>query len=296
MEQAATIQKKKNKNSMGREAWRRFRKRPPAVVGLCYFAIIIFLVIFSNVFWNYQTQAIEQSAATRLIWPNAEHWFGTDAFGRDLLVRIAFGARNTLLLGAGATVCAAIIGMVLGSTAAFFGGKYDTLIMRVCDVMMSVPGILLCLAVIAGLGTGIPQLIVAMTIGGFAGFTRVFRSAVLGIVNQEYIEASRAMGGRNFYIITRHVIPNTIGTLLIQLTMNMASNMMVGAALSFLGMGAKIPTPEWGQMLKDGMNNIRTHSYLVTIPGVVLALTALSIMLIGDGLRDALDPKLKGRV
>jgi len=290
-----TGSKKVKKNSQGLETWRRFRKRPTAVVALFFFAIVLFLALFADVFWDYQSQAIRQNAQIRLQRPSGEHWFGTDAFGRDLFVRVVFGARNTLLLGFGATFSAAVIGLTLGSTAAYFGGKYDYFVMRCCDILMSVPGILLVLAVVAGLGTGIPQLIIAMAVGGFASFTRILRSGVLGIVNQEYIEASRALGGSNFYIITRHLITNTVGILLVQLTMNMASNMMIGASLSFLGMGARIPTPEWGKMLNEGMSHMRNNWYLVVIPGVALTLTTLSITLIGDGLRDAFDPKLKGR-
>lgn len=296
VEQAAPAKVEKSKNSQGREAWRRFRKRPPAVIGLVFVCIVIFMAIFAGVFWDYTEKAVTNQAQIRLIAPNAQYWFGTDASGRDVFVRVAFGARNTLALGIGATAISAVIGMILGSTAAFFGGKYDYIVMRFIDVVVSIPGILIIMAMVAGLGTGIPQLIVSMSVGGFAGFTRIFRSAVLGIVNQEYIEASRAMGGRNLHMIIRHVVPNTFGTLLIQLTMGISSNMMIGASLSFLGMGAKIPAPEWGKMLSEGMTNMRDHSYLVTLPGVVLALTSLSIMFVGDGLRDAFDPKLKGRV
>jgi peptide/nickel transport system permease protein len=291
----ANQSRKIKKNSQSLEAWRRFRKRPTAVIALFFFVFVLFLALFADIFWDYQSQAINQNAQIRLQKPSGKYWFGTDAYGRELFVRVVYGARNTLLLGFGSTFSAAVIGLALGSTAAYFGGKYDYFVMRACDIMMSVPGILLVLAVVAGLGTGIPQLIVTMAIGGFPSFTRILRSGALGIVNQEYIEASHALGGSNFYIITRHLFANIISILLVQLTMNMASNMMIGASLSFLGMGAKIPTPEWGKMLNEGMTHMRNNMYLVVLPGIALTLTTLSITLIGDGLRDAFDPKLKGR-
>lgn len=283
------------KNSLSREIWKRFTKNKAALIAMCFLALLLFLTVFADVFWDYETDAIGIKTAEKLQSPNAKHIFGTDLYGRDVFVRVVYGARVSLLIGFGATVFSLIIAVILGATAAYAGGMVDNIIMRIIDVIMSIPSILLVLAIVACMGSGVPQLIFALAIGNLAGFTRVFRSSVLTIVGQEYIEAAKAMGGRNFYIIRKHIINNIVGIILVQFTMSISGNLLLGAALSFLGLGAQIPTPEWGTMLSEGMQFMRNNGYLVTVPGAVLALTALSINLIGDGLRDALDPRQKGR-
>lgn len=287
--------KRYRKNSQFREAWTRLKRNKLAMLGLCVITLMLFMSIFANLFVSYEDQAIKTNLVDRLQTPNARHWFGTDYYGRDLFARILFGGRISFLVGFGATGIAIVVAAVLGSCAAYFGGKADSLIMRIVDVIISIPSILLTVALVAGFGIGIWQLLLAIAVPSIAGFTRVLRSAVLIITKQEYIEASRALGAKDRYIITKHIIPNILGTILVQFTMYVAANVLVGAGLSFLGLGAQIPTPEWGSMLNEGMQSMRNYPHLVVIPGLVLVITALSINVFGDGLRDAFDPKLKGR-
>jgi len=287
--------KRFRKNSQFREAWTRLRKNKLAMLGLFVILFILFMSIFAGLFVSYDDQVIKTNLAERLKTPSARHWFGTDYYGRDLFARILFGGRISFLVGFGATGVAIFAAAILGPCAAYFGGKVDSVIMRIVDVIISIPSILLTVALVAGFGIGIWQLLLAIAIPSIAGFTRVLRSAVLIITKQEYIEASRALGAKDSYIITKHIIPNILGIILVQFSMYVAANVLVGAGLSFLGLGAQIPTPEWGSMLNEGMQYMRNYPHLVVIPGIVLVITALSINVFGDGLRDAFDPKLKGR-
>ena len=184
---------------------------------------------------------------------------------------------------------------LLGTAAAYYGGRFDSLLMRAFDILISIPSVLLALAIAAGFGSGIVQLICAIAIGQLAGFTRVVRSAVLNLVDQEYIEAERALGLRDARIILGHIIPNAMDTILVQATMQVARNILMGALLSFLGLGAPIPTPEWGQIASDGISSLRYTGHIVIFPTIFITITALAINLFGDGLRDALDPRLKGK-
>lgn len=283
------------KNSQFREAWIRLTKNKLAMIGLVIIVVLLFASIFANLFFSYDKDALGAKLADRLQTPNARHWFGTDHYGRDLMARVLYGGRISLLIGFGATGVATFIAAILGPCAAFFGGKVDSIIMRCVDVIISIPGILLTVAMVAGFGVGVWQLMVAIAIPQIAGFTRIFRSAVLIITKQEYIEAARALGATDGYIIANHIIPNIMGTILVQFTMYIAGSILTGAGLSFLGLGAQIPTPEWGSMLNEGMAYMRQYPHLVVIPGLMLVVTALAINLLGDGLRDAFDPKLKGR-
>jgi peptide/nickel transport system permease protein len=274
------------KNSQFLEAWNRLKRNKLAMLALVIVVAMVLASIFANLFFSYDKDALGASLADRLQTPNVKHWFGTDHYGRDLLARILYGGRISLLIGFGSTGVATLIAAMLGPCAAYFGGKVDSIIMRCVDVIISIPGILLTVALVAGFGVGVWQLMVAIAIPQIAGFTRIFRSAVLVITKQEYIEAARALGANDRYIITRHVIPNILGTILVQFSMYVAGSILTGAGLSFLGLGAQIPTPEWGAMLNEGM---------AYIPGVMLVVIALSVNVFGDGLRDAFDPKLKGR-
>lgn len=285
---------KKKSNSAYAEAWRRLRKNKVAMVSLVVIILLILMAIFADLIVPYST-AITNNASLQLARPSAEHWFGCDHLGRDLFARVVHGSRISLLLGFGTTLIITLIAVALGTTAAYFGGKFDSLLMRAFDILISIPSVLLALAISAGFGNGIVQLVVAITIGQLASFTRVIRSAVLNLVDQEYIEAERAIGLNHMRIIVTHIIPNALGTILVQATMQVARNILMGALLSFLGLGAPIPTPEWGQIASDGVDWLRYTAHVVVFPTIFITITALAINLFGDGLRDALDPRLKGK-
>lgn len=285
---------KTKSNNAYAEAWRRLRKNKVAMASLVVIALLLLMTVFADLIVPYSA-AITNNAALQMAEPSAEHWFGCDHLGRDLFARVIHGSRISLLLGFGTTLIITLIAVVLGTTAAYFGGKFDSLLMRAFDILISIPSVLLALAISAGFGNGVPQLIVAITIGQLASFTRVIRSAVLNLVDQEYIEAERALGLNHARIILTHIIPNAMGTILVQATMQVARNILMGALLSFLGLGAPIPTPEWGQIASDGINYLRYTGHIVIFPTVFITITALAINLFGDGLRDALDPRLKGK-
>ena len=285
---------KTKSNNAYAEAWRRLRKNKVAMASLVVIALLLLMTVFADLIVPYSA-AITNNAALQMAEPSAEHWFGCDHLGRDLFARVIHGSRISLLLGFGTTLIITFIAVVLGTTAAYFGGKFDSLLMRAFDILISIPSVLLALAISAGFGNGVPQLIVAITIGQLASFTRVIRSAVLNLVDQEYIEAERALGLNHARIILTHIIPNAMGTILVQATMQVARNILMGALLSFLGLGAPIPTPEWGQIASDGINYLRYTGHIVIFPTVFITITALAINLFGDGLRDALDPRLKGK-
>lgn len=276
------------------EVWARLRKNKLAMVSLAVIILLLLMVAFADLIVPYEA-AITNNAANKLAKPSAEHIFGCDGLGRDLFARIIHGARISLLLGFGATSVSTVAATLLGAAAAFIGGRFDAILMRFFDVLISVPSILLSLAIAAGFGIGIPQLICAIAIGQLPGFTRVVRSAVLGIAGQDYIEAARAVGISNFRIIISQILPNVLGTILVQATMQVSANILMGAMLSFLGLGAPIPTPEWGTIMSEGLPYLRYVSHIVIFPTIFIAVTALSINILGDGLRDAFDPRLKGK-
>ena len=228
-----------------------------------------------------------------LLAPSLEHWFGTDHYGRDIFARVIYGARITLLIGFGATAISALIGTAIGTTSAYLGGKADAVITRILDTWMAIPSLLVTLALIAGIGRGLPQTIAALAVGGIPGFSRILRAAALDVVNRDYMEAVRALGASRKRAVFKHVVPNVMSQVLIQATSSVSGNILLGATLSFLGLGAQPPAPEWGYMLAEGIDNYQFYSYLVSIPGLAIAITALAINILGDALRDALDPRLK---
>lgn len=276
------------------EVWKRLRKNKLSMTCLIIVCILILVAIFAEQIVPYSL-AVTSNASAKFAKPSAEHWFGCDNLGRDLFARVIHGSRISLILGFAATFFSTIIASLLGASAAFIGGRYDTVVTTIIDILISIPSILLSLAISAGFGVGVPQLIVAITVGQIPGFTRIVRSTVLGIANQEYIEAARAIGVSNFDIIVRHILPNALGTILVQATMQVSSGILSGAMLGFLGLGAPIPTPEWGIIMSDGLAYIRYVTHIVVFPTIFISVTALSINILGDGLRDAFDPRLKGR-
>lgn len=284
--------KKRKRNSQGWDVWRRLRQNKKAVVSMLILALLILIVIFAEQIVPYSS-AVDMDVPNRFQSPGAEHWFGTDKYGRDVFARVIYGARISLLMGFGATAISAVIGTAIGTSAAYFGGKYDQIITRVLDTWMAIPAMLVTLAVIAGLGVGTTQTIFALAFGGIPGFARTLRGQAMSIVNQDYMEAVKALGASHRRAVFKHVVPNVMSQVLIQVTSGVSGTILMGATLSFLGLGAQPPAAEWGYMLSEGLADYQKYSYLVSIPGLAIAITALAINIFGDALRDALDPRLK---
>lgn len=275
------------------EIWGRFRRNKVALAGLIVLIILVTLAIFANVICDYETMAVKQNARIRLQPPSSEHILGTDHLGRDIFARMIHGSRVSLSVSIIVVIISATLGGFIGSLSALIGGKYDNFIMRIVDTFTCIPAMLLTLSMVAALGPGIPNLMIAMCINYTVGFTRVTRAAVLSIVGQEFIESARSYGTSTIRIVYKHVMPNAMGIIIINGTLSVAGVILSIAGLSFLGMGIQPPAPEWGAMLNEGRAVMRTFPYLTVFPGIAIAVAALSLNLIGDGLRDSLDPKLR---
>ena len=281
------------RNSPAYEIWKRFKKNKAAMLGLGIFSVMVLLAVFADVICDYDTQVIAQDVANRLKAPSPDHWFGTDAYGRDIFARVGHGARISIIIGLAATVGSVCISGILGSIAGYYGGRIDNAIMRVLDTFLAIPGELLAMAIVASLGPSMTNLLIAVTIARIPPFTRVIRSSILTVIDQDYIEAAIASGARDSYIIVKHILPNAMGPIIIQATMGVGRMILTAAGMSFIGMGVQPPLPEWGSMLAEGRDFMRYSPYITLFPGLAIILTSLALNLLGDGLRDALDPKLK---
>nr|WP_325196253.1 ABC transporter permease [uncultured Oscillibacter sp.] len=271
----------------------RFSKNRMAMLGLVVFLVVVFFAVFADCFADYQADAIKQNVYEKFQGPSENHIFGTDSYGRDLFARIIFGARLSLIISLSTVGISLVLGCILGALAAYYGGLLDGILMRLVDVFLALPMTLMAVTVVAALGGSIPNLILALTISMVPPFVRIVRSAVLQVKDSDYIEAARAYGAGSMRIILTHVLPNAIGPIIVQATLNLASVLLSVAALGFIGLGVPSPTPEWGTMLAEAKEQMRYYPYLVMIPGIAITVTVVAINLIGDGLRDALDPKLK---
>lgn len=283
----------KKKKSGLQEIWRRYKRNYSAMFGLILLVIILGLVLFADIISDYETLALQQNLDNMLGKPSMQNWFGTDEYGRDIFSRIIYGGRTSLMIGFGSTVIAMLIASFIGAITAYYGGILDNVIMRIMDMFMSIPLLLLAIAIAAALGTGVRNLMIAMIISQIPKFTRIVRSAIINVSESDYIEAAKAYGTSDLRIIVSQIMPNAIAPIIVQATMGVATVILSTSALCYLGMGIQPPAPEWGAMLADGKAFMRNSSYVVLFPGFAIALTALSLNLIGDGLRDALDPKLK---
>lgn len=285
--------KQYKKKSRLQEIWQRFLKNKLAVVGLVIFAAIILIAIMAPLIANYEKEAIKINVPGRLKPPNAKHILGTDEMGRDIFARIVHGARISLMVGLSSVVIALFVGGAFGAIAGFFGGRVDNIIMRSMDVFLCLPDVLLALAIVAAFGTNLINMTVAIGLSFTPKFSRVVRSAVMTVRGIEYVEAARAIGATNTRIITEHVLINCIGPIIVQVTLYVANAILTISSLSFIGLGIQAPTPEWGNMLASGRAYMRDNAYIVMAPGFAIFTTILSLNLLGDGLRDALDPRLK---
>lgn len=285
--------KKYHKSSRLIEMWRVFKNNHLAVAGLVIMLLILLAVLFADVIADYDLMAIGTNPKERLQFPSAEHWFGTDELGRDVFARVIHGGRISLRISVGSVLFGVVMACIIGSLAGFCGGLVDTILMRIIDVMACVPNMVLAIALVATFGTSEFNLILALGISTIVSTSRVVRSAVLSVREMEYVEAARAIGQNTGKIIAKHILINCVAPIIVHATVMIASNIINTAALSFLGMGIAAPAPEWGCMIASARANMRQYPYLVIAPGAAIFLTAVAFNLIGDGLRDAFDPKLK---
>jgi peptide/nickel transport system permease protein len=290
--QATEITKKYKKKNQLREIWRRMAKNKIAMAGFCIFTVILLCTISADLIIPFQ-KALDQNMSERYLTPSKDHPFGTDLYGRDIFARVIHGSRNSLLLGISAVIVGISLGGLLGSVAGYFGGIVDSVISRIMDTIMCVPFMLLALAIVASLGSGIMNVLIALMVAMVPYYTRVIRAAILNIVEMDFIVAAKACGASHAFIILRHILPNAIGPVIVQATMSVGTMIISAAAMSFLGMGIQPPAPEWGSMLSEGKDYMLLYPHMVIFPGLAITLTAISVNLMGDGLRDALDPRLK---
>ncbi|WP_213023863.1 nickel transporter permease [Brevibacillus reuszeri] len=269
----------------------RFKKNKRALYG--FWMVILCLLVAVLAKWIAPYDPIEQNMEIMLEGPSWSHPFGTDEFGRDILSRIIHGTQISLMTGFVGVLIAVVIGVALGTISGYFGGLADSLIMRTMDIFMAFPSFLLALAIVSVLGPGMVNVMIAIGIFSVPTFARLSRSSVIAIKDKEYIEAVKAMGGSHFHIIVKHVIPNSIAPIIVLSTMRIATAIITAAGLSFLGMGAQPPTPEWGAMLSTGREYLRVAPHVSTMPGLAIMFLVLGFNMLGDGLRDALDPKMK---
>jgi len=281
------------KKSLAYELWGRFLQNGTAVLGLVLFVVIVLGAIFAQTIADYDTVVIRLNIAERLQPPSWHHWFGTDELGRDIFARILHGARISLLIGISAVGVALFVGGTLGALAGYYGGRLDSIIMRAMDVFLCLPDVLLAMAIVAAFGKTLVNLVIAIGLSFAPKFSRVVRSAVMGVRDNEYVEAARAIGARDTWIIRRHILINCVGPIIVQVTLWVAGAILTIAALSFIGLGIQAPVPEWGNMLASGRTFMRDCPHIVVAPGLAIFFTILALNLAGDGLRDTLDPRLK---
>jgi len=283
------LAKKQKSRSPFRRNLRKALKNPQFIVGLAIVGFFAFIAIFAPLLAPYDP--LDAIIVRRLEGFSREHLLGTDNLGRDVLSRLMYGARMSLLFGILAMSMGAIVGIILGMVSGYFGGFIDTIIMRIVDILMAFPGLLLALGIVAVLGRSTGNVIIAVAIGGIPGFARIVRGSTLAVRKLEYIDAIRAIGAGNTRIIFRHVFPNILSPIIVQATLNVGAAVVASAALAFLGVGTPPPTPEWGIMLNNGREFMLVAPRLVILPGLMIFLLVIGINLFGNGLRDALEPK-----
>lgn len=271
-----------------REFLDNFFKRKVAVVSFIFIVAMVLIAIFQPVPYDINHADYENLLAS----PSATHWFGTDEYGRDLFSRVVAGTRLSLAVSLSAVTIGAVIGCILGLVAGYYGGKIESVIMRSCDVMFSFPGLLLAIGIVAIIGPGLINVVISIAIYGIPSFTRIIRSATISLKKQLYIEACKSIGVNDMRILFVHIFPGTLPALIVTLTMRIGTAIISAASLSFLGFGASPTTPDWGAMLSTGRDYIGIAPHMLLYPGLMIFLTVLAFNLLGDGLRDTLDPKL----
>jgi peptide/nickel transport system permease protein len=270
-------------------AWRRLRRNPPALAGAILLLLLLATAAFAPLIATHDIYA--QDLMARLQKPSAAHWLGTDDLGRDIFSRVVFGARITLYIAFLAALIAAPLGLIIGTTAGYLGGWADTILMRLVDIFLSFPSLILALAFVAALGPGIENAIIAISLAAWPPIARLARAETLTVRKSDYIAAVRLQGASRLRIILHHVVPMCIPSVIVRITLNMASIILTAAGLGFLGLGAQPPSPEWGSMLSTGRQFVMNAWWIAAIPGCAILLTSLAFNLFGDGLRDMLDPR-----
>jgi peptide/nickel transport system permease protein len=279
------------KTSQVREVWRRLKRNRAAIVG----GIIVLLFVATAILapWLSPYPPNEGDLTKRLKAPDREHLLGTDPLGRDVLSRVIYGARISLQIQIVAVVIAMFVGTILGMVGGYYGGTFDNLIMRLMDILLAFPGIFLAIAIIAVLGPGLANLMLAAGIYSIPQFARIVRGSVLSLKEKEFVEAARAVGEKDFDILFRYLLPNSMAPIIVQTTLRMATVLLTASGLSFLGLGVQPPTPEWGAMLSNARAYLITAPHVATVPGLAIMMVVMGFNLFGDGLRDSLDPRLR---
>lgn len=279
------------KQSQFSQVMHRLRRNKVAMAGLIIIVLLIVVAILSPWIAPYDYMAMDMKAMYAR--PSNQHIFGCDELGRDIFSRILYGARASLSLGLITSVVSTLIGLVIGSVAGYFGGKVENFIMRIVDIVQAIPGVLLSIAISAALGAGFTNTILALSIGGIPMTVRLLRGSILTVRGQEYIEAAEKINCSKFRIITSHILPNSIAPLIVSVTMGIGNTILAAASLSYIGLGVQPPTPEWGAMLSAGKSVVTKYPHLCIFPGLCIMVVVLCFNMLGDGLRDAMDPKLK---
>lgn len=279
------------KRSQWGMVWKRLKRDKKAMFGLAVIVILVILAVFADVIspFGYDYQQL----GNRLQGPSGTHWFGTDHLGRDIFSRIIYGSRVSLKVGLISISIATIAGGLIGAISGYYGRHFDTGVMRFMDILLAIPGILLAISIVAALGTGITNLMIAVGISALPVEARVIRASVMTVRDQEFVEAAKAVGTSDLRIIFKHILPNAMAPIIVQSTLGVAGAILAAAGLSFIGLGIQPPSPEWGAMLSEGRQHLRDHWHVTTFPGGAIMVTIFALNLLGDGLRDALDPKLK---
>lgn len=281
------------------DAWYRFKKNKLAVVGLT-FVVILVCVSIGTIILDlatdnkvYEALVVKQNLSQKLDGPSLKHFFGCDEFGRDILFRLLWGTRYSLFIGVVSILSALIAGGLLGAVAGYYGGITDNIIMRIMDVFLSIPSMVMAIAIVSALGTSTMNLLLSISIPQIPRLARIVRAQVMSVKGKEFVEASRAVGAGDMLIIMQYIIPNALAPIIVQASLSIGSAILSIAGLSFLGIGVQPPTPEWGSILSSARTYMRDAWHISVIPGLMIMLTVLSLNLAGDGLRDALDPKMK---
>ena len=281
------------KRSLWIDVWKRLRKNKTAVIGMAVFLLIVFACISSPLYLSYEDDVLGVNTANQLNGPSKEHILGVDELGRDILARILWGGRTTLLISFCGLAIAVVVGTIVGTAAAYYGRFADMFIMRIIDVIMAIPPILLMITLATIMNPSTTSLIFVVGFGLIPTQARMIRGQVLQIIDKEYIEAVRIQGASDLKIITSHILPNAISPIITTIILDIGYAVMVISTLSFLGLGVQAPDPEWGGMLARGREYIRYAWHIATFPGIALVITIMSLTLVGDGVRDAMDPRMK---
>ncbi|MBS5300907.1 MAG: ABC transporter permease [Clostridiaceae bacterium] len=275
------------------EVWKQFRRNRGAMIGLVVLIFLILIAVFADVIWDYDTDITAMQVGDRLLKPCLAHPFGTDNYGRDMLARIGYGTRYSLAIGFASVFMGSAVGVPLGALAGYIGGKFDTILMRFIDTFTIIPSLLMTIILVSVLGTNLFNLMLALSISTMPVMTRITRASVMVTRNNDYVESARAIGAPVHVILLQHVLPNCFSPILVQATLRVGTSIISAAGLSYIGLGVPLPTPEWGALLSASKSFIINAQHMCLFPGLAIMITVMVINLVGDGLRDALDPKLK---